>query len=144
MVWNMSKINKKDPFSSIFNFTCKDGLVTPATCKYYLLVVNPSDEAFYKFLPLPTIAKITILNVVEFLDLPLKTLPFMKASLVSCETSLFLISKCCQLYQKSLCFSLLVFTAWWTILVQPFRWLLQLSCFYGSSQWLFKAKITCK
>ena len=101
----MSKINKKDPFSSIFNFTCKDGLVTPATCKYYLLVVNPSDEAFYKFLPLPTIAKITILNVVEFLDLPLKTLPFMKASLVSCETSLFLISKCCQLYQKSLFFS---------------------------------------
>ena len=30
------------PFSSDFNFACKDGRVTTATCKYYcLLVVNP-------------------------------------------------------------------------------------------------------
>ena len=32
---------KACPFSSDFNFTCKDGRVTIATCKYYcLLVVN--------------------------------------------------------------------------------------------------------
>ena len=31
------------PFSSDFNFTCKDCQVTAATCKYYcLLVVNPT------------------------------------------------------------------------------------------------------
>ena len=31
------------PFSSDFNFTCKDCRVTAATCKYYcLLVVNPA------------------------------------------------------------------------------------------------------
>ena len=31
------------PFSSDFNFACKDGWVTAATCKYYcLLVVNPT------------------------------------------------------------------------------------------------------
>ena len=31
------------PFSSDFNFACKDGRVTTATCKYYCpLVVNPT------------------------------------------------------------------------------------------------------
>ena len=31
------------PFPSDFNFSCKDGRVTAATCKdYYLLVVNPA------------------------------------------------------------------------------------------------------
>ena len=31
------------PFSSNFNFACKDGQVTTATCKYYCpLIVNPN------------------------------------------------------------------------------------------------------
>ena len=33
-------------FSSDFNFACKDGRATAATCKYCPLVVRPSDEAF--------------------------------------------------------------------------------------------------
>ena len=77
------------PFSSIFNFGCKDDRITAATCKYCQLVVSQSDEAFCKFLPIPIVAKKSILNVAEFLDPPLKTLPCMKTSLVLCETSLF-------------------------------------------------------
>ena len=76
-------------FSFVFNFGCKDGQVTTATCKYCLSVVSPSDEALCKFLPLPIVAKNSILNVAEFLNPPLKTSPCMKTSLVSCETSLF-------------------------------------------------------
>ena len=45
------------PFPSIFNFGCKDGQVTTATCKYCLLLVSPSDEALCKFLPFPVVAK---------------------------------------------------------------------------------------
>ena len=45
---------------------------------------------------------------------------------------------------KSLCFSLLLFTVWWSTFKKPFRRLLPLSCIYGSTQWLFKAKIICK
>ena len=34
---------KACPFSSDFNFTCKDGWVAAATCKYYCpLIVNPT------------------------------------------------------------------------------------------------------
>ena len=53
------------------------------------LVVSPSDEALRKFLSLPIVAKSSILNVAEFVDPPLKTLPYIKTSPVSCETSLF-------------------------------------------------------
>ena len=77
------------PFSSVFNFACKDVRVTTATCKYCLLVVSPSDEALCKFLQLPIVTKSSILNVEEILDPPLKTSPCMKTILVSCETSLF-------------------------------------------------------
>ena len=49
-----------------------------------------------------------------------------------------LILKCGHLYQKSLCFSLLFFIDY------PFRRLLPLSCFYGSSQQLFNIKVTSK
>ena len=76
-------------FSFIFNFGCKDGRVTTATCKYCLLVVSPSDEALCKFLLVPIAVKNSILNVAEFLDPPLKTLPCMKTSPVSCKTSHF-------------------------------------------------------
>ena len=99
------------PFSSIFNFGCKDDRTTAATCKYCQLVVSQSDEAFCKFLPIPIVAKKSILNVAEFLDPPLKTLPCMKTSLVSCESSLFSyfemwlpLSKCGNLF---LCYFLL-------------------------------------
>ena len=40
-------------FPSDFNFSCKDGRVTAATCKYYcLLVVNPGITNCYKELHL--------------------------------------------------------------------------------------------
>ena len=74
---------------SVFNFGCKNGRVTTATCKYCLLAISPSDEALCKFLLLPTVAKNFILNVVEFLDPPLKTSPCRKTNTVSCETNLF-------------------------------------------------------
>ena len=82
-------IFKAQPFSSLFNFGCKNGWVTAAICKYCQLVVSQSDKALCKFLPIPVVAKNSILNVVEFLDLPLKTSPCMKTSLISWETSLF-------------------------------------------------------
>ena len=67
------------PFSSDFNFACKDGWVTAATCKYYcLLVVNPT------------------------------------------------ITNCCKELHLKFCK------------------VLQNLAFCGSSQWLFKVKITCK
>ena len=82
-------------------------------------------------LPLPIVAKNSVLNVVEFLD--------------PSYPSFLIILKCCQLYWKLLCFSLLLVTVCRSVFDQPFRRLLQLSCFYnGSSQWLFKVKITCK
>ena len=98
-----------------------------------------------KALPLLIVAKSCILNLAEFLDLSLKTLPCTKTSLTSCESQyFFLILKFCYLFQKLLCFYLFIFTVWWSIFDQPFRRLLPLSSFCGSSQWLFTVKITCK
>ena len=54
-----------------------------------LLIVSPSDGALSKFLPLPIVAKSSILNVAEFLGPPLKSSPCMKTSPVLCEISLF-------------------------------------------------------
>ena len=81
------------PFSSNFNFVYKDGQVTTVTCKYYCpLVVNPTITNCCKELH----------HVAEFLDPPLKTSPCMKTSM---KTVFFLIiSKCCLVYRKSLCF----------------------------------------
>ena len=39
---------------------------------------------------------------------------------------------------------LLLFTVPWGIFDKPFRRSLPLSCFYGSSQWLLKVRITCE
>ena len=62
-------------------------------------------------------------NVAEFIDLLLKMLPCMKTSLgFLWKPVSFRISKCCHLYQMSLCFSLLLFTVWWSIFDQLFRW----------------------
>ena len=44
-------------FSSIFNFGCKDGQATTATCKCCLLLVCPSGKVLCKFQPLPIVAK---------------------------------------------------------------------------------------
>ena len=112
------------PFSPDFYFAFKYGRVTTAICKYYCpLVVSP-----------------TITNCCKELHLKCGRAP---RFIFARKPVFFLISKCCHLYRKSLCFSLLLFTVWWSIFDQPFRRLLPLSCFYGSSQWLFKVKITC-
>ena len=72
------------PFSSDFNFICKDYRVTAATCKYYcLLVANPATTNCCK--------KLNILNVAEFLDPSLKTLPCTKTSPVLCEKKSFFL-----------------------------------------------------
>ena len=47
------------------------------------LAVSPSDEAICNFLPLLIVAKSPILNVTEFLNVPLPTSPYMKTSFVS-------------------------------------------------------------
>ena len=58
-----------------------------------------------KALPLLIVAKSSIVNLAEFLDLSLKTLPCTKTSLTSCESQyFFLILKFCYLFQKLLCF----------------------------------------
>ena len=49
------------------------------------------DEALYNFLPLPIVGKSSILNVAEFLDLSLKTLPCTETSPVSCENLPFFL-----------------------------------------------------
>ena len=90
------------------------------------LVVNISDEALCNFLLLSIIAKSSILNVAEFLDPPFKTSPYTKISFVWKPVFFPNILKCCHLYWKSLCFSLLLFPVWWSIFDQPFRWLLPL------------------
>ena len=98
------------PFSSIFNFACKDVRVT-ATCKYCLLVVSPSDESLRKFLPLPIVAKSSILNVEEFWIHLWKLCHAWKLVQFHVKpVSFLIISKCGHLYRKSLCFSLLLFT----------------------------------
>ena len=61
-------------------------------------------EALCNFLSLLIAAKSSILNMVEFQDLSLKTSPCMKTSWVLCENQSFL--KCGHLFQNSLCFSI--------------------------------------
>ena len=91
------------------------------------------------------VAKSSVLNEAEFWDPSMKTLPCTKTSQLSCENQLFfLLFRNVAIFIESHCVFLLLFTVWWSIFDQPFRRLLPLSCFYGSSQWLFKVKITCK
>ena len=89
------------------------------------------EEALCNFLQLLIAAKRSILNMAEFLDLPLETSPCMKISRVSCENQSLL--KCGHLYQNSLCFSV-TFYSTMKYFDQSFRRLLPLSCFYGSIQ----------
>ena len=125
------------PFASDFNSACKDGRVTTETCKYHCsLVISPT---------ITIVVKSSILNVAEFLDPSLKTSPCRKTRPISSENhSFFLLFQNIATFIESHCFSLLLFTAWWSIFDKPFRRLLPLFCFYESSQCLFKVKITCK
>ena len=49
------------------------------------------DEALCNFLPLPVVAKSSLLNVAEFLDSSLKTSPCTKTSPVLCENQSFFL-----------------------------------------------------
>ena len=127
---------KASPCSFDFNFACKGDWVTTTTCKCYCPLVIT--------LPLPIVSKNSILNEAELLDLFLKTLPCTKTISVLCENQYFFLFWNVAMSIESHCFSLLIFTVWWSIFDQPFRQMIPLSCFYGSSQQLFKVKITCE
>ena len=74
------------------------------------LAISPPDEALYNFLSLPIVAKSSILKVLEFLDLPLKTLPYLKTSPVSCENqSFFLLFQNVATFIESHCIFLYFF-----------------------------------
>ena len=124
-------------FSPDFNFACKNGWVTAAACKYYcLLVVNPT---------ITNCCKEVHLKCGRAPNLSLKTLPCIKTSPVLYENQcFFLLFRNVATFFQNHCFSLLLFTAWWSIFDDPFKRLLSLSCFDGSNQWLFKVKFTCK
>ena len=98
------------PFSSSFNFACKYGRVTIATRKYYcLLVVDPAITNCCKELHViwGRVPWSVFENVAIHEELPgfkWKPLYFL------------IISKRCNLYQKSLCFSRLLFTVWWFLI----------------------------
>ena len=49
------------------------------------------DEALYNFLLLTIVGKSSILNVAEFLDLFLKTSPWMETSPIACENQSFFL-----------------------------------------------------
>ena len=104
-------------------------------------------------LPLPVAAKSSIWNVAEFPNPSLKTTPFTKTIPVSCKNQSFLtILKCCHLFYSTnnlmvnlpVIFSATFYIMMISIFDELFRRLLPLSCFYESSQYLFKVKITCK
>ena len=85
-----------------------------------------------------------LVNVAEFLDLSLKTSPHTETNLVSRENQYFflLFQNVVTVIKSHFVFLNYFFTIWWSTFEWPFRRLLPLSCFYGSSQWLFKVKIT--
>ena len=80
----------------------------------------------------------------NFLDPSLKMLPWAKASSVLCENQYFFLIQMFSLLLKVIVFFSVPFYSTISIFDQPFRRLLPLFCFYGSSKWLFKVKITCK
>ena len=87
------------PFSSDFNFGCKDGRVTAATCKCYCpLTVNPTISNCCKELHLKcgTVLRSVFENV---------TMHKNWSGFVWKPVSFLVISKWCHLYLKSLCFS---------------------------------------
>ena len=124
------------PFSSGFNFAYKNGRDTAAACKYsYPLVVKPTITHCCKELHLKCgrVPRSLFENVAMH-----ENRFHMKSSLFSHYFKML------PPLSKVTVFSLLLFTVWWSNFDLPFRWLLPLSCFFESSQWLFKVKITCK
>ena len=125
------------PFSS--------DLILPVTIVRLLQPDANTTVHWLQTLPLPVVAKSSILNVAEFLDLSLKTSPCTKTSPARVKTSLFSyyfemllpLSKVIVFFYYFLQYNESVFD-------QPFRQLLPLPCFHGSSQWLLKFKITSK
>ena len=122
------------PFSSDFNFACKDGRVITATHIYYCpLVISP-----------------TITNCCKELHLKFGWIPSsvlwkrchaQKLVRFGVKTSLFSYSfKMLQLYRQSFCFSLLLFTVWWSIFDQPFKWLLWIQSTIQSQNYLRKSE----
>ena len=101
---------KSWPFSSDFNFACKDGRVTTATYKhYYPLVVNPTITNFCKELHVVCVRvpRSIFENVAIHEDL---------SCFVWKPVFFLIISKCCHVYRESSCFSLLFFTVWWFLI----------------------------
>ena len=86
------------PFSSNFNFACKDGRVTTATCKYYCPLVVSS-----------TITNCCKESVLEFLDPFLKTSPCTKTSPVLCEFQSFFLFQNAATFMESHCVFLCYF-----------------------------------
>ena len=124
------------PFSSDFNFICKDGRDTAAICEHYCpLVVNPAITNCCKELHLEygRVRKSVFENVAMHKN----------KSGFAWKPVFFLIIWNVATFIESHCFSLLLFTVWWNIFDQTFRVLLPLSL-DPVNQWLFKVKITCK
>ena len=107
-------------FSSDFNFASKDDRVTTATYQYCPLVVSPTVTNCCKKLHLKY-GKIENFAMHENYS-----------GFVWKPVFFLIILKCCFLYRKSSCFTVLLFTVWWSIFDQASRRLLPLSCFYRS------------
>ena len=75
------------------------------------------DETFNNFLPLPIAVKSSILNVAEFLDLPLKTLPCTETNPVSCKNQSYYFEMRSPLSKVSITFYNMMkylYVAFWT------------------------------
>ena len=120
------------PFPPDFNFACKKGQVTIATYKYYC----------------PSVVNLTITKLQKIFSQMKQSLEIhhwkcchtQKLVRFHVKTSLF------SYYFKMLPFlsKVIVFFYVTFYSIMHLRWLLLVSCFYGSNQWFFKVKITCK
>ena len=91
-------------------------------------------------MPIPIVAKSSILDVGESLGPSVKTMPCTKPSPDSCGNQFFsIISKCCHFYWNSLCFSLLLFKVWWSIFGEPFRRFLLLLNYSQKSKFHYRS-----
>ena len=110
------------PFSSDFNFACKDGRVTTATCKYYCpLFVNPTITHCCKelYLKCGRVSR----SIFE------KVAMHKSYSGFVWKPVFFLLFWNVATFIENHCVFVLLFTIWWSIFDQFFRLLLPLSCF---------------
>ena len=91
------------------------------------------------FLPLPTVAKSSMW---QSSWIQLCKLRHARKLILFCVKTIRFFSFEMWSPLSKVMFSLLLFTTRWSTFKLPFRCLLPLSCFYWSSQWLFKVKIT--